>query len=307
MKVGVGLPTYLQGVEPELFYEWARLADEGPFSCLGTGELVTTPAYDALTTLTAAGAVTQRVRLMTSVVVAPLHNAGMLAKQTATIDKLTGGRLTLGVGIGGRKPILFGITGDDSSHTNFPDYDAAPARYEGRAAHFDEQLAFMKRIWRGESPGPGVPPVGPTPARVGGPELLIGGFDERAIGRAARVAEGITIFDHGPDIDKVSASFDSLRRAWQQEGRTGRPRLVASSYFALGPDMAEGKSRFLDTHYGHLSVEGKQRIGSAIRLTDDEAVGEAIDGFASIGADEVLLVPMIPALDQVKRLADVIG
>ena len=204
MKVGVGLPTYLRGVEPDLVYDWARLADVGPFSSLGTGELITTPCYDALTALTAAGAVTTRVRLMTSVLVVPLHNAGLLAKQTATIDKLTGGRLTLGIGIGGKKPILFGITGDEGAHSNFPDYDAAPAPYAGRAARFDEQIDFMKRIWRGEAPAPGVPPVGPAPATQGGPELLIGGFDERAIARAARVAQGLTIFDHGPDVDKIA-------------------------------------------------------------------------------------------------------
>jgi alkanesulfonate monooxygenase SsuD/methylene tetrahydromethanopterin reductase-like flavin-dependent oxidoreductase (luciferase family) len=264
--------------------------------------LITTPCYDALTALMAAGAVTKRVRLMTSVLVVPLHNAGLLAKQTATIDKLTGGRLTLGIGIGGKKPILFGITGDASSHANFPDYDAAPAPYEGRAARFDQQIAYMKRIWRGEAPAPGVPPVGPAPARPGGPELLIGGFDDRAIARAARVAEGLTIFDHGPDVDKVERSFGLMRTAWEREGRSGEPRLVASTYFALGPAVAEGKARFLETHYGYLSPDGRKRIGNTIQLTHEAALLSAIKAFESIGADEVLLVPIIPSLDQLERL-----
>jgi alkanesulfonate monooxygenase SsuD/methylene tetrahydromethanopterin reductase-like flavin-dependent oxidoreductase (luciferase family) len=285
-------------------YDWARLCEDGPFSSLGTGELITTPCYDALTALMAVGAVTNRVRLMTSVLVVPLHNAGLLAKQTATIDRLTGGRLTLGIGIGGKKPILFGITGDEKAHSNFPDYDAAPAPYEGRAARFDDQIAYMKRIWRGEAPAPGVPPIGPAPAREGGPELLIGGFNAKAIARAARVAEGITIFDHAADIENVAGTFDMLRASWKREGRIGEPRLVASTYFALGPNVAEAKVRFLQTHYRHLSPEGQERIGAAIHLTDEDAVRRAIKGFESIGADEVLLVPIIPSLDQVERLSD---
>jgi alkanesulfonate monooxygenase SsuD/methylene tetrahydromethanopterin reductase-like flavin-dependent oxidoreductase (luciferase family) len=268
--------------------------------------LITTPCYDALTALTAAGAVTERVRLMTSVLVVPLHNAGLLAKQTATIDKLTGGRLTLGIGIGGKKPILFGITGDQGAHANFPDYDAAPAPYAGRAARFDEQIEYMKRIWRGEAPAPGVPPVGPAPATPGGPELLIGGFDERAIARAARVAQGLTIFDHGPDVDKIAHSFNLLRAAWEREGRSAEPRLVASTYFALGPTVADGKAEFLRTHYRHLSPEGRQRIGDTIQLTDETAVRSTIKALESIGADEVLLVPIIPSLDQLERLGDLL-
>jgi alkanesulfonate monooxygenase SsuD/methylene tetrahydromethanopterin reductase-like flavin-dependent oxidoreductase (luciferase family) len=306
MKVAVTLPSMLHGVEPNLIYDWARLADGGPFSALGTGELITTPSYDALTVLMAVGAVTTRVRLMTSVLVVPLHREGLLAKQTATIDRLTGGRLTLGVGIGGKKPILFGYTGDDQAHSNYPDFEAAPAPYEGRARRFDEQIAYMRRIWAGESPVAGVPPVGPRPARPGGPELLIGGFNRNAIARAARLADGLTIFDHGADAAKVAGDFELARQGWRELGRAGEPRLVASTYFALGPDAPGGKQRFLDTHYAHLTAEGKARIGDAIRLTSDDAVRQSLKQFESIGADEVLLVPTIPSLDQVHRLADLV-
>lgn len=303
MKVGVGLPSMLHGVGPDVVLEWARAADRSPLSTLCTGELVTTPSYDALTVLTAAGAVTSRIRLMTNVLVLPLHREGMLAKQAATICLLTGGRLTLGLGIGGKKPILFDITDDQTAHSNYPDFDAAPAPYARRAERYVEQIATMRRLWAGEPPAPGVPPVGPAPARAGGPELLVGGFDERAIARCAVLAEGLTIFDHRADEAKVQASFGLARSAWRSAGRPGAPRLVASTYFALGPHAAEGKVRFLDTHYGHLSGDGRARIGAAIVTDDERRVRDALDRFASIGADETLLIPMMPDLDQVTRLA----
>ena len=92
------------------------------------------PNYEPLITLAAAAAVTSRVRLMTTVLLAPLRGAGLLAKQAATIDALSGGRLTLGLSVGGRE--------DDSR--------AAPASFHDRAHRFKEQLDLMKRIWSGD-------------------------------------------------------------------------------------------------------------------------------------------------------------
>ena len=195
MRVGIGLPTMLAGAEPSLVLEWARRADSGGLSTLSTGELLTTASYDALVALSAVAAVTERARLMTNVLVVPLHNAGLLAKQAATLDKISAGRLTIGIGVGGRKPILFELTSDPLAHANYPDFAAAPASYEGRADRCDEQVAYMRQIWRGEPPMEGVPPIGPLPVRAGGPELLCGSFAPAAMRRAARWADGVTNFD----------------------------------------------------------------------------------------------------------------
>jgi alkanesulfonate monooxygenase SsuD/methylene tetrahydromethanopterin reductase-like flavin-dependent oxidoreductase (luciferase family) len=306
MKVGIGLPTMLAGARRDLVFEWARRADAGGLSTLSTGELLTTGSYDALVALSAVAAITERPRLMTNVLVVPLHNAGVLAKQAATIDAISGGRLTLGIGVGGKKPVLFDLTSDPSAHANYPDFAAAPAPYEGRAARCDEQVAFMQKIWRGESPLDGVPPIGPAPVRAGGPELLCGSFAEPGMRRAAHWADGVTNFDHGTDAAKVGRDFDMARRIWAETGRSAPPRCVGSFFFALGPAADEGKAAFLDSHYAHLSAEGKQRIGTTIRATTSDAVSAAFRAFADVGADEVLLVPMIPSLDQVDRAAELI-
>ena len=306
MKLGIGLPTMLAGVDRSLVLEWARRADAGGLSTLSTGELLCTGSYDALVALSAVAAVTTRARLMTNVLVVPLHNAGVLAKQAATIDHLSEGRLTLGIGVGGKKPVLFDLTSDPSAHANYPDYSAAPAPYRGRAARCDEQVAYMQQIWRGEPPMDGVPPIGPAPVRTGGPELLSGSFVPAAMARSAQWADGVTNFDHGADAAKVGRDFDAARRAWADAGRREPPRCVASFFFALGPRAEEGKQAFLDSHYAHLSPEGKQRIGATIRATDAATVAAALRAFADIGADEVQLVPMMPALDQVDRAIELL-
>src|SRR5438445_8092655 len=100
MNIGVGLPTSTAGISGQLLVDWARRADAGPFSSLGVVDRVAYQNYEPFTALGAAAAVTQRVRLATMVVIAPLRNTAMLAKQAASIHALSGGRFTLGVAVG---------------------------------------------------------------------------------------------------------------------------------------------------------------------------------------------------------------
>ena len=103
MRIGVGLPTGVPGADGQLIIEWARQADEGPFSSLGVIDRLIYDSYDPLISLAAAAAVTHRVRLVTMIVVGLLHNTNILAKLTASLDALSGGRLVVGMAVGARK------------------------------------------------------------------------------------------------------------------------------------------------------------------------------------------------------------
>jgi alkanesulfonate monooxygenase SsuD/methylene tetrahydromethanopterin reductase-like flavin-dependent oxidoreductase (luciferase family) len=173
MQIGIGLPS-LSPVSGTVILEWARRADAGRFSSLGMIDRLVGPNYEPLVALAAAAAITHRIGLMTSVILAPLHNAGVLAKQAASLDALSGGRLSLGLGVGGRED----------------DFRAAPASFADRGKRFEEQLALMKRIWSGQPPAEDIDPIGPPPVRRGGPEILIGGGTPVAIRRVGRWADG---------------------------------------------------------------------------------------------------------------------
>ena len=304
VKIGISLPSHLPGCDRDLFLQWARAADDGGASTLTVADLLTTPAWDALAALAAAAAVTERVRLMTNVFVLPLRHAGVVAQQAATIDVLSRGRLTLGLGAGGRKPVLFDITGDPDAHANFPDYAAAPADPKGRSARLDEQALYMRQLWAGAAPMPGVPPVGPVPAQPSGPELLAGVYAPAAIRRAAQWADGFACFNHGADATIVGEHVRLATAGWRDAGHREPPRIVGSCLLALGPDAADGKATYLAQHYHHLSADGRAKIDAAIGPPGDDAARRAAKVFADVGCDEVIFVAMIPHLDQVHRLLD---
>ena len=288
MDVGIGLPVTIPGVEPPAILDWARRADAGPFSSVGVLDRVVYPNFEPLISLAAAAAVTERIRLMTTVVLAPLRNAGLLAKQAASLDAISGGRLTLGLGVGGRED----------------DFRAAPAPYRGRAQRFEEQLAMMKRIWSGRPPAEDLGPVGPPPARAGGPELLLGGYVPAAIRRVGKWADGF-ITGGVADPGQARQLYEIAEASWNAEGRSGRPRFVGGIYYGLGADAQERVRSYILDYYGYL---GPAAEGMAATFpASPDAVEEKIRGFGDVGMDELVLWPCAADLEQLERLADLIA
>ena len=139
--------------------DWARAIDDGPFSSLCWGERMAFDNPETLTLMGALAAWTDRVRLVTTVIVPQLHDPVMLAKALATGDMLCGGRLTVGIGVGGRIEDYQAVGADPTTQT-----------MRGMA----ERVAVMKRVWAGEKITESVLPVGPAPVQAGGPPLLVG-------------------------------------------------------------------------------------------------------------------------------------
>jgi alkanesulfonate monooxygenase SsuD/methylene tetrahydromethanopterin reductase-like flavin-dependent oxidoreductase (luciferase family) len=287
MQIGIGLPATIPGTEGTRILEWAKKADSGPFSSLGILDRLVFPNYEALVTLAAVAGVTQRIRLMTTVLLAPIRNTAMLAKQAASVDALSGGRLTLGLGIGGRED----------------DYLAASVSFRTRGKRFEEQLSTMKHIWSGDSLSEKVGPIGPKPARSGGPEILIGGYTPAATQRVGRWGDGFIA--GGRDPRGTQEFFNQAAESWKAAGRPGKPRLIGCFYYALGPDPRERGGTYLRRYYSFLGSMVDAMINN-LPITIG-TIKERIQAYADIGADEVVLWPCTSDLEQLDQLAELVG
>ncbi|MBI4280092.1 MAG: LLM class flavin-dependent oxidoreductase [Armatimonadetes bacterium] len=280
MRVGIGLPTAISAVPGSLVVEWARRAEEGPFSSLGVVDRIACDSYDPLVALAAAAAVTRRVLLCTMVVIAPLRNTVLLAREAASLDALSGGRLVLGVAVGARQV----------------DYDATGADFRERGARLSGQLAALRAAWEDER-------IGPRPAQAGGPRLLVGGTGNDVFGRVARYADGYVMGGGPPRL--FARMADKARAAWADHGRPGRPLLWAQAYFALGDDAVDAGMRYMRDYYAFTGPYA-ERIAAGL-LTTPQAVRQFVQGYAEAGCDELVLLPAVAHLDQVERLADAVA
>lgn len=280
LNIGVGLPNTIPGTEPDLIGEWARRTEDGPFTSVGVLDRVRYDSLDPMASLAAVAPTTSRVRLVTMVVVGPLRNTTLLAKEAATIDALSGGRLTLGLAVGAR----------------LEDYEAAGIDPRGRGRRFAEQLAALRDAWED-------PDVGPRPPQEGGPEVLVGGASDPAFARVARYADG---YVHGGGPPRAfERAAQRVRSAWRDAGRPGEPRLWGQSYFALGDGAVDrGRAYMLD--YYAFTGPFAERIAEGL-LTSPQDVVQQIRGYAEAGCHELVLIPTVADPEQVDRLAEVVA
>ena len=282
MQVGIGLPTTTPGATGPLLVEWARRADGGPFASLGTLDRVAYESFDPFAALAAAAAVTERVELVTMIVIAPLRAPAILAKQAATVHSLSAGRLTLGMATGARPD----------------DYLAVGLDPRTRGARFDALLEEVRVAWEDANVVPS-PPVDAAP-----PRILVGGLSGRAFARMARLADGY-VHGGGPPRAFAGAAAKALA-AWVDLGRPGRPLLYGQAYFALGDqDIVERGAAYLRDYYAFTGPFAEKV--AAANLTTPAAVRDFLRGYEDAGCDHLVLLPTVAALDQVDRLADVLS
>jgi alkanesulfonate monooxygenase SsuD/methylene tetrahydromethanopterin reductase-like flavin-dependent oxidoreductase (luciferase family) len=278
MRVGVGLPTTTPGIDGRVLVEWARQADAGPFASLGVLDRMVYDSAEPLTSLAAAAAVTERVALVTMVVIGPLRNSVVLAKEAATVDLLSGGRLTLGLAVGARED----------------DYEAVGASRRDRGQRLSEQLADVREVWEGGG-------LGPRPARKRGPDLLVGGSSPATFARMARWSDG---YVHGGGPPRAFAGAAArAHAAWADLGRPGRPQLWGQGYFALGD--AERGAAYLRDYYAFTGPFA-ERIAAG-NLTSPQAIRDYVRGYEEAGCDHLVLLPTVADPAQLSRLADVLA
>jgi alkanesulfonate monooxygenase SsuD/methylene tetrahydromethanopterin reductase-like flavin-dependent oxidoreductase (luciferase family) len=284
MKIGIGLPNTVPGTEGGNMREWAIRAETAGFSTLGTIDRIVYANHEPLIALAYAAAVTERIGLLTSILIAPLRaNTALLAKQAASLDVLSGGRLTLGLAVGGRED----------------DFDASGVDFHQRGAIFDRQLDEMERLWRGEKVG-FAGGVGPQP-RDGRPEVVIGGASDAAFRRSAQHAGWM--MGGGPP-DRFAGELQKLNAAWSAAGRSGEPRKSALGYFGLGDGASDQIHRYITDYYGFVGDFAEQMAAGV--PADPQSVKDRVAAFEQAGCDEFVLFPTSSDPAQVDLLAEAV-
>jgi alkanesulfonate monooxygenase SsuD/methylene tetrahydromethanopterin reductase-like flavin-dependent oxidoreductase (luciferase family) len=287
MKVGIGFPNTIKGVPGRRLVEWAQRAEERGFAGLTTVDRLAYPSHDSLATLAAAAGATTRIELVTNVLLAPVYPAPLLAKTAASIDQLSGGRLTLGLAPGGRAD----------------DYTLVGRDFHRRGRDFDAALELLHRAWAGEViEGSDGQPITPPPVQGGRIPILFGGYSESAFVRMARWGAGFSI--GGIPASAAAGTVEQVHAAWQDAGREGAPRIAALMYYSLGEEVAADSRAYLYDYYSFARVFAGQVDEAALR--SPEALRTEAAAFEEVGVTELYLNPTVGSLDQVDRLADVL-
>ncbi|MDZ5622423.1 LLM class flavin-dependent oxidoreductase [Nocardioides bizhenqiangii] len=274
MQIGVALPQMARDYGPGTTVEWSRAIDEGPFSSVSAGERVTFSNPEMVASLAAAAAVTRRVRIMANVWVLPAHPAAMVAQQVGTLDQLAPGRLSLGVGVGGREH----------------DYQALGAPLDARHARLDTKVAELRQLLAGEPPFPGADPVGP--ALTGAiPEILAAAMGPKSMARAARWADGVTGFTVTGRRAEMESTNQRADEAWAAADRP-TPRKVTGCFVALGIDDPQATLRdYVCRYLAFAGDEIAAAMADEVTISSPDAVARLLDDAEGAGCDELILVP----------------
>ena len=290
--------------EPALPVRHASLAEEFGFDFVGAGEHVYRderpgPTQIALSALAAAAGATTRVGLLTSIVIAPLHHPVMLAKEAAVVDQISGGRLTMGLGVGGEFPGEFGAL-------NVPLNERGPRT--------DETIRILKALWSGEPVSHSgrhfsfeAVALNPPPAQRGGPKVWVGGRTDAAMSRAARLGDGWLPYLYRPS--HYSRSVDTLKGLLAKRGRTAdgfgwglhlMTALAATREESISLAAASLRAGYkYDGSYEELAER-------YVLLGPPDAAANRLEEFHDAGARDVLLSWMVPA-DRIEEQIKSVG
>lgn len=286
MKISLCLPYAKAEIDRGVLLDWCRAADAGPFESLSCGERIMGPAVDMRVMLAAAAALTERVRIVPSLYVLPMHSAVRAAKEIATLDVISAGRVTVTVGVGGRPN----------------DYKAVGASFSRRHQRMDEQVAEMKRIWAGEPPFEGADPVGPRPVQAGGPPILIGAMGPKAIRRGAEWADGIYAFSMNGVQSEMEGMLGTARAAWKEAGRSSGPYQAGGFWYSLADDAEKKLREYVFKYLEIAGPDGARAVANMMTRSSPEAVREGLENMRAAGCEECYMVAATHEISEVERL-----
>lgn len=282
MEIGIGLPSMVPGTPRDAILEWSRAADLAGFSTLGVLDRLVYDCWEPLIALGTAAAVTERIRLLSSVLIAPYRaDEVVLAKQAATLALLSRGRFWLGMAVGFRED----------------DYRVAGTAYGDRGRRLNSMVHRFDGIWSGRR-SDGAEPIGP----IYRPELAFGGQSPAAIRRAGRLGRAWIAGGSSP-----ATYEDTVARAygvWEADGIVEYPRKIALAYYALGESGSCHAETYLGRYYSFLGPQfSSMVVGNALTTSDD--IRRTIETYRDAGCDELVFFPCHNGIDQLQALADV--
>lgn len=246
------------------------------------------PSPEAMVSLVWLAARTERVRIGTSILLLPLYEPAIVAKQIADLDNATGGRVTLGVGIGGEYP---------------GEFRACRVPRSERAPRTDEAIQLIRRLWSGEP----VTHEGrfyamddvrihPAPAQAaerpgGGVRIPVAGRQEPAMHRAALLGDGWMPYLYSPR--RYAASAETIREVARRAGRD----LDGFEWFCFvfvnvhadGEQARRGATEFLGGTYREGDFAAM--IGNVAATGDVEDVTATLQAFVDAGARHFIFTP----------------
>ena len=292
MKIGICLPYMKAGLSRDDYLAWFRAVDAGPFHSVCCGERVHGPTLDMRMVLAAAAIGTSRVEITPTLYVLPMHNATRVAKEVASLDVLSGGRVKkISVGYGGREQ----------------DYIAVGATYQGRYGRMDRQVAEMRRVWSGAEMVPGSGPIGPEHSRVGGPQLLAGAIGPKSIERCAQWADGLYAWSGNGEEVELSNTFAMADSAWERAGREQTPYRMGGFWYTLTDG---GQQKLYDYVYEYLAIAGTEiatMMAESVHRSSADAVSEALDNAEAAACEELFVVPATAELSEIDRLSELLA
>jgi alkanesulfonate monooxygenase SsuD/methylene tetrahydromethanopterin reductase-like flavin-dependent oxidoreductase (luciferase family) len=287
MKLGIGLPnTLTPELNRGLFLDWCRISDQAGFHVFGTIDRPVYDSWEPLVTLAAAASITERVRLATTILQLPNRNETLVAKQAAVIDRLSGGRLDLGLGIG----------------WDVEDYKLLSARWPKRGKKFERQIRKIRRVWRQAKKATaeqGQP--GPAPMQKPLPPIWIGGQAPRAIERAVELGDGFIFGAAGPDAMREQAP--KIRKMAEDAGKK-KFALIGIAYVAVGDDPAAALARASGPYRRYYGEGAGDDLSGKIHSGPPDVIAQAAKEYEQAGLDVLILFPEIPDVKQVEAIAE---
>ena len=241
----------------------------------------TNPTPEAMVQLARLSALTERVRIGTSILLLPLYPPALVAKQVAELDRASGGRVSLGIGVGGEYEQEFRACG-------------VPVKERGRRT--DESIALIRRLWTGEEishPGPFYPMeqvrIHPAPTQAGGPPIIVAGRKDPAMVRAARLGDGWFPYLYSPRA--YAQSMQRIRAVAQEAGRDlGGFEWMVFLFANVRDDAAAAKEELAGFLGGTYRQDFRQMLD---RVAAAGAVGEVaahVQAYVDLGVSHIVFV-----------------